>query len=372
MQSLRILMDDGMQIQLGTGIGKYSKYLFEALQENDCDISLVKSIRRTGSKIKDRLSYVKYINSRQYQSDVAAYDVVLFTNYTMPFRRNKKVKYVTTIPDMVAFLHPETLPPFYRYYNQFMIRNTVKKADLIFTISKSVEHEIVEMFPECRERVRTTWLGLYDGIRPLEEYEPYENEKLFGIDDTPFFLFVSTVEKRKNVGLVLDAFIDLKRTVPQAESYKLVIVGRPGFGYEEFEKKAKESGIAEDIIFAGYTTDADCNRLYNHAKAFIFPTIYEGFGFAQIECMKCHLPIILSDIPTNREISREYGNFFDLSEPKSLVQKMRLFVDNKYNYRKKNALADQYIVDFDWKVIAEQYMSYILELMRKNDNDEKN
>ena len=359
-------MDDGNQILLGTGIGKYSLYLFEAIKRAGIDITLAEQVQdSSGSRIKQRIKYIKTINSTNYQKYLENnYNVVLYTNYAIPLRKSKKVKYVGAIADMVAFLYPETLPTFYRLYNQIMIKNTIKNADLIFTISKSVEDEILERFPDVRERLVYTWLGLYDGIRPLLEYAPYENEKLQKIDDSPYFLFVSTVEKRKNVGLVIDAFIRLKRDNPSARDFKLVIVGRPGYGYEEFVEKVNSSQYQGDIIFSGFTSDADCNRLYNHAKAFVFPTIYEGFGFAQIECMKCHLPIILSDIPTNREISRNYGLFFDLGDISTLVKQMTVIVNGEYDYDRYNALADEYIKEFDWDRIARQYVDYIEALVK--------
>ena len=362
-KKLKILIDDGNQIKLGTGIGKYSLYLYNAIKTLGYHVDLVEQNSEMKGRQKDRLRYLLNINSNKYMKQVEAYDIVLYTNYAMPIRKNKKTKYVVTIPDMVSFLYPETLPLIYRYYNQLMIRNSVKRADAVFTISNSVMKEIVSKFPSCKDRIYMTWLGVYDGIEPCDNYAAYENPLLKDIDSSPFFLFVSTVEKRKNVGLVLDAFISLKHNVKEAKPYKMVIVGRPGFGYDEFEKMANESGFKEDIIFAGYTCDSDCNRLYNHAKAFVFPTIYEGFGFAQIECMKCHLPIILSDIPTNREISREYGEFFDLKKIDTLIQKMSLFVNDDYDYQKKNALADQYIIDFDWLSIAEIYTNYFSKIV---------
>lgn len=362
-KQIKILIDDGNQIKLGTGIGKLSLYLYNAMREIGYNVSLVPQMEASAGRLKDRITYLNKINSACYARDLTQYDVVLYTNYAMPYKKNNSTLYVVVIPDMVSFLHPDMLPLMYRYYNQMMIRNSVSRADLVFTISKSVEKEIVHKFPKVADRIRTTWLGLYDGIKPLEKYEDYENQKLRDIDDSDYFLFVSTVEKRKNVGLVLDAFIKLKRVCSSAKNYKIVIVGRPGYGYDEFVDIATKSDYTEDIIFAGYTSDSDCNRLYNHAKAFIFPTVYEGFGFAQIECMRCHLPIILSDIPTNREISREYGEFFELEHPETLVQKMRLLVDDKYDYVEKNKLADQYICSFDWNKIAEQYMTYINEML---------
>lgn len=363
-KKLRILIDDGNQIKLGTGIGKMSLYLYNAMLQNGYDVFLVPQNVISSGRLKDRITYLKKINSVQYANFLEQYDVVIYTNYAMPYKKNKSTIYVTIIPDMVSYLYPKTLPLMYRFYNRLMIKNTVNRADLVFTISKSVEKEILVRFPKVLKKIRTTWLGLYDGIQPMEEYLEYKNPKLKGIDDSKYFLFISTVEKRKNVGLVLNAFIKLKDICRDAQAYKLVIVGRPGYGYDEFVKIATESGLADDIIFAGYTSDEDCNRLYNHAKAFIFPTIYEGFGFAQIECMKCHLPIILSDIPTNREISREYGEFFQLADPDTLVKKMILLATNQYNKKEKDILADKYIQDFNWNKIADQYMRYISDAYR--------
>lgn len=364
-KDIKVLIDDGKQIKLGTGIGKMSFYLYQAMKEQAYNVSLVSQDIASSGRMKDRISYLKQINSKEYAEYLSQYDVVIYTNYAMPLRKNKRTLYVAVIPDMVSFLYPQTLPTMYRYYNQLMIRNSVRRADLVFTISKSVEKEIVEKFPKVSQRIRTTWLGLYDGICPLDTYPDYENPKLKNIDKSDYFLFISTVEKRKNVGLVLEAFIQLKKTLEKAKNYKIVIVGRPGYGYDEFVDIANQSGYAEDIIFSGYTSDSDCNRLYNHAKAFVFPTIYEGFGFAQIECMKCHLPIILSDIPTNREISREYGEFFDLDKLETLVQKMELFVNDEYDYQRKNCLADQYIKDFNWNKIAKQYVMYIEKALKR-------
>ena len=350
-------MDDGMQISLNTGIGKYSLYLYNSLKKAGCNIDLDKTQKRHNKKTFDRISYLKYINSKEYRSKTSDYDILWYTNYAMPFIKNSKSKYAVTLADMVAYKYPKTLPFPYRLYLKSMIKNSVKKADILLTISESVKKEIIEIFPECESKIRCTWLGCYDGIKPLSEYPQYENSKLVEIDRFPFFLFVSTVEKRKNVGMVLKAFIKLKETCDNAKNYKLVIVGRPGYGFDEFTNIADSSGFSNDIIFSGYTSDSDCNRLYNHAKAFVFPTVYEGFGFAQIECMKCRLPIILSDIPVNREISREYGEFFSLDSIDALVDKMSLIADGRYDYDVKNELADQYMKDFDWDNIACVYKS---------------
>ena len=363
---MKILLDDGMQIAVGTGIGKYSISLYKGLLENNVDVQLSDYISPKKGKMYDRLHYLYYINSSAYQEYIKQFDYVLYTNYAVPFIKNSKTKYAVTIHDLVAFLYPDTLPFMYRYYSQAMIRNACEKADLIFTVSNSAKNDIVAKFPKVKNKIHAIWAGLYDDRKPLSVYPPYENCKLTDIDSVPFFLFVSTIEKRKNVGMVIDAFLKLKGEYAEASDYKLVLAGRPGYGYQEFVEKVNASAYAQDVIFTGYITDSDCNRLYNHAKAFIFPTVYEGFGSAQIECMNCHLPIILSDIPTNREISREYGEFFNLRNLSSLEKKMSLFIFDKYNRNEKELLAVKYLKEFNWQMLSKRYFKLI-----QNHNDKK-
>ena len=91
----------------------------------------------------------------------------------------------------------------------------------------------------------------------------------------------------------------------------------------------------------------------------MFPTVYEGFGFAQIECMSVGLPIILSDIPINREISRDYGLFFDLKDEDSLIRRMIDVVNGDVDRNRLSEIAERYLPDFNWDAIAEQYMNLI-------------
>lgn len=210
--SLKLLIDDGMQISLGTGIGKYSQYLYEALsRRDDIDVDLISWKPASSSRKSNRFDYLKYVNSGEFYRLAGKYDAVLFTNYAIPYRR-LPCRVVCCIPDMVSFLHPDTLPTAYRYYNRAMIRNSVKKSDLVLTISESVKKEIADCFPGYSSKIAYTWLGLYEGIHKDLCPDPYEDATLSLLAPQKFFLFVSTIEKRKNVGLVLDAFLKLKRT----------------------------------------------------------------------------------------------------------------------------------------------------------------
>jgi len=361
---MKILIDDGMQIKVGTGIGKYSEYLYNSLKSLRNNVITLDNFRGNKFKAMGRLMYLRYINSYKYLKSLSDYDVVHYTNYAMPLIKNPEVKYVVTIHDLASFICPETLPKAYQIYSRFVIKHALQRADAIVTVSNSVKCEIEQYFPDYADKVKVVYPGIYSEIVPISKSGRYENEKLRDLLKRKFFLFVGTIEKRKNIGIIIEAFVALKKKFAEAVDYKLVLAGRPGFGYNDYFNLVKNSGFEKDIIFTGYISKDDCNKLYNEASAYVFPSIYEGFGSIQTECMRCHLPLILSDIKTNREVSRNFGEFFSLDNADELTQKMLLLVLGKYDYKGKFEVADRYIQEFNWGNIAREY-NKIYEELRK-------
>ncbi len=356
---MRVLIDDGMQIKIGTGIGKYSKYLYQSLQRKFSDKNSVKLVdsKQIGTQKMKRLKYMFHINTLAYRKDCEQYDIVHYTNYAIPFIRSKKVKYIVTIHDLASFLYPDSLPRMYRMYSHFIIRYAMKHADAILTVSNSVKKEINTFFPEATDKTFAIYPGHYADIKRKNEDEVrFNNEKLKRLNNRPYFLFVGTIEKRKNVGLLLNAFFNLKSKESLSSDYMLVLAGRPGYGYEKFLKEVSKSPYQEDVIFTGYIDQQICNDLYNKACAYLFPTVYEGFGSTQLECMACHTPIILSDIKTNREVSGEYGLFFDLDDESSLVDRMCDIVCGRYDYEEHNKIADKILSRYNWNELINRYI----------------
>lgn len=366
---MKILIDDGLRIQLGTGIGNYCSHLYRSLEKNKKQGDVFDLIdfkpKASNRKIK-RLQYIWYINSRSFRRMALQYDAVHFAGQFMPFKKIPGVKYIVTVHDLTSYIHPETLSPLAAFISKRKIKRIMRDADAILTVSNSVKHEMQEYFPKSANKVTAIYPGNYDNVKRIEEFSQYDNSKIEAIKGTPFFLFVGTIEKRKNVGLIIDAFIKLKDIEPAAKEYKLVLAGRKGFGSDEFEKKANDSAYHEDIVFAGYTTNEDCGRLYSKAAAYIFPTVYEGFGSTQLECMTCNTPLILSDIPTNREVSGDYGMFFSLSEPDTLVQQMKQIVLGEYDVPGHRALAEKYLKKFSWDEIATQVRCFYESVLKVN------
>lgn len=353
---MKILIDDGMQIKVGTGIGKYTKYLYDYLikSKNDNDsIELVQFDKGTSSKKGGRLKYLLHINSKQYRALCVDYDIVHYTNYAMPIIRAKGVKYAATIHDLASFLYPDTFSKLYGLYSRLTIRWVVKHADILFTVSESVKAEIIEKWPKAASKIHVAYPGLYEEFNTPVSGD-YDHSLLKDLEDKKFFIFVGTIEKRKNVSMIFRAFEQVKKEMPDS-GYKLVYAGRPGFGYEELSGLVEKSEYKDDVIFTGYTSSNDVKRLYQRAAAYIFPTVYEGFGSTQLECMCNHLPLILSDIPTNREVSGEYGLFFDLNDLSQLKDAMKKIINRDYNYENKERMANDICQKYNWTYTIDDF-----------------
>lgn len=350
---MKVFIDDGLQLARGTGIGKYTKGLYDAFKNrSDIEVELANWRPIGKSEITKRARYLKHINSNEYIEELENYDIVIYTNYVMPVRKIN-AKTVVVVHDLAAFDVPETLRMPYRYYNRAAINYSVRHADTILTVSNTMAKEIVKRYPFAMDKVCWSWPGLLPHVNLMDRPGEFDNTVLKQRGKNPFFLVVCTVEKRKNIEFVMAAFDEMKQRTPEAEKYWLAIAGRPGYGYEHIIDMANSLKFGKDIVFSGYVSDVDCGRLYNRASAFVFPTRYEGFGFPQIECMSCHLPLLLSDIEINREVSRAYGTYFNLDTPHSLSKAMALCVKDGCDRAELGRMADKYMKDYSWNRVVQ-------------------
>lgn len=354
---IKVLIDDGMQIERGTGIGKYSEHLGRALAAIDGVKVDYARFDHGGSRRNARLSYLRHINSADFRAEAERHDLCVFTNYAMPFGKLKTATAVT-VHDLAVFDCPDTLPRLYLPYGRAMISNAVRRADAVVTVSETMARDIRGRFPREAAKVAWAWPGVYDHVRAGKAGAPYEDSALGKAAIAPFFLMVGTVEKRKNVELVIRAFAKFKTESGDREAWKIILAGRPGFGFDKIERAARDAALGDDVVFTGYVSDNDCANLYRDARALVFPSVYEGFGSIQNECMSMGLPIVLSDIPTNREVSRDYGVYFELGDVDGLARALGEASDLRGSER-LSSLAGRYLGEFSWERVAQVYLDVV-------------
>ena len=131
---------------------------------------------------------------------------------------------------------------------------------------------------------------------------------------TPYLLYVGTIEPRKNLVRLIRAFERLKREA--GIRHQLVLAGGSGWNNEEIYRTAAESPYARDILFTGFVSAAEKNALYKNAAAFVFPTLYEGFGIPPLEAMHFGCPVVTSNAASLPEV---VGNAAHLVDPLSEI-----------------------------------------------------
>lgn len=250
-------------------------------------------------------------------------------------------KYILTIHD-ISF---EIFPEFYTF-KQLMwhkIINPKKQCQLANTIivpSENTKRDIVEHYKIDQDKIKVIYPGLSVKFNLSEnELKLQKNivQKKYDLP-TNFIIFLGSIEPRKNILSIIQAFEKLPNQLTQ--KYHLLITGGSGWKNKQIYQIAEQSKLHNHIKFLGFIADADKPALLSLSKLFIFPSFYEGFGFPVIEAMKMNVPVITSNRSSLPEISDNNAILINPNNISDLKNSILLFLenDNLYNEYKKRGL----------------------------------
>lgn len=326
----KIIIEDGLNLHKKTGQGQYSQNLYEIL----CEMGFNVEMRRKPflEKIKNstikRILYILWINFIFPIFIIKENcDNIIFTNTLTPLYKIPNKNYYPVLHDLWAYKSPETVTFAQKLYTKFVIFSIKSTYKKIITVSNTVKNEIVDFFKCSPDDVQVVYNTFSFGEKPtisLTEQQQQAALSKFGIESKQYILSVATLNKRKNIPMLIDAYNELGN-----KDVKLVLVG--GASTEKFKNIDNEN-----IIFTGYVDDETLKVLYKNALLYVFPSVYEGFGIPIIDAQAFGIPVICSDIPVFREIANDSAEFFDVSSGNSLTRKLDLFI-------KEEAIREQYI-----------------------------
>lgn len=257
------------------------------------------------------------------------FDLFHGTNYDIP--RWGKVPSVVTIHDLSLLLHSDT-------HNSRLVERARRRlpavsrlAKMIITGSESVKREIVEHLNVPSDNVAVTPYAQRSSFKPASLAENLDTRKRMGIEDN-FILFAGTIEPRKGLLTLVEAYADLRRH--QTLTPQLVIAGPEGWLMDDFLSSISALGLDDRIKFTGYVSDQDLTALYSSCLAFIYPSIYEGFGLPPLEAMACGAPVITTDIPVLLETVGTAACLVAPANKRQLAQAlMNVIADRSYRQR---------------------------------------
>jgi glycosyltransferase involved in cell wall biosynthesis len=210
---------------------------------------------------------------------------------------------VVTVYDLSFVHYPQVLSTARRLYLRLFTALSCKRAHRVIAISQSTANDLSATFNIPLDRIDVAVPG-YDHarFRPL----PHEAVEAFRAKNglpARFWLFLGTLEPRKNLTTLLDAYAAL----PKNERLPLVLAGGKGWDYTMIFKRVAQHGLADTVHFPGFITAEDLPLWYNCAELLVYPSIYEGFGLPVLEAMACGTPVIVSDASSLPEAAGDAG-----------------------------------------------------------------
>jgi glycosyltransferase involved in cell wall biosynthesis len=228
-----------------------------------------------------------------------------------------RCKAVTTIPDIAYEHYPQFFSKFDVLRAKVLIRRSAERADHIITVSDYSKNDISRTYHIDPARITVTHEGAGSDFFPRDKDECREQiARKYGIK-TSFILYVGRLQERKNLRRLLSAYARLKK---EGADEKLVLVGKKDWGSGNIQTHLKSLDLKDSVILAGYVPSADLPVFYNAAEAFIYPSIFEGFGLPVIEAMACGTPVLTSYGSSLQEVAGDAALLVDPMSEESITE----------------------------------------------------
>lgn len=241
---------------------------------------------------------------------------VLHVQYIAPTCRRPRV--VTTIHDVTYRLHPEWFPLKDRLLLDWGIRKSLRTVAAVITGSECTRRDLARVYGLPPERVSLTPYAVSPTFRPpADQRAAQEVITRHGVA-APYALFVGVLQPRKNLPRLISAF----RAARQRAGFlhRLVIAGKVGWKAAPSVAAIGQARAAGDVQYLGYVPDADLPALYSGAAAFLFPTLYEGFGLPVLEALACGTPTLTSNVSALPEVAGDAALLADPMDEAALTE----------------------------------------------------
>ena len=283
----------------------------------------------------------------------------VFFSLTHYSPRFSPVPTAMAVMDLAFLRFPDTFNTSDLYQLKSWTQYSVKKATRVFTISEASKNDILKYYQIPEKRVVVTHLG----IKPLQ----HMNDQLSVTDvkkkyslQSPYYLFVSTLQPRKNIVKLIEAFAKLKDVKTD-----LIIVGKKGWLYEPILAAPEKYNVSERVKFLDFAPNEDLPGLYKGAIAYVFPSLYEGFGLTLLEAMKYDCPVITSKVSSLPEAGGEAALYVDPESVDSIAEAMEKITDKTLR-EKLIAKGHEQIKKFSWEKTARETLKVLEEVVKNS------
>ncbi len=320
-----------------TGLGNYSRFIVSALSahkpqneyllftprevsndevqpivsQNNVNVVTPSGLFRTFSRVWRTWGLSKTSPAR---------DLDLFHGLSqeLPFGLPRKVKTVVTVHDLIFLRFPEFYHPWDVSIYKTKVKSACSRADRIVAISHQTARDIIDFLRVDPSKIDVVYQGCHPSFKRRANEQEKRNVREKYRLPKKFILNVGTIEKRKNIGLLVEA---LER-LPKDEQIPLVIIGRPSVYMQEISELVIRKKLKDRIIFLHNAAFQDFPAIYQQAQVFVYPSLFEGFGIPLVEAIESNVPVITSEGSCFLEAAGPGALYVDSRDPDDLATKL--------------------------------------------------
>ncbi|MDR0368927.1 MAG: glycosyltransferase family 4 protein [Bacteroidales bacterium] len=269
-----------------------------------------------------------------------------------------KVKTLAVIHDLNFVHYPKFRPFLVREYYRFFFPRFAHRADALATVSLFSKNDIIQSYGVDPQKITIAYNGVSEKFFeiPQEEKKQFRNTLTGG---TPYFVFVGTANRRKNIIRILNAFEQFRKNGNEA---KLVFAGMNKYWDNDMRLVLKRMQFFNDIVFTGYIPTAELNRVLASSLALVYTSLFEGFGVPVLEAFACGVPVITSRVTSMPEVASDAALLVDPFSVDEIVQAMESLYKDEHLRNQLILKGKERVKLFTWEKPAEDLWKVIERL----------
>ncbi len=245
-------------------------------------------------------------------------DVLHSPANVLPERLPRSCAGVVTLHDLAFMRFPNILKRSKRLYHRTFTIRSLQRATMVITDSDSTKQDAIELVGVPAERIQTVYLAVdprFSNEIKAEELEAFRQKQAL---TKGFLLYLGTLEPRKNITTIIEAYAQLRQKYAIEE--KLVLAGGKGWFYDAIFEKVQKLGLESEVMFPGYVADSEQALWYSAASAFVYPSLYEGFGLPVAEALSCGTPVVTSNVSSLPEAGADIALCVDPQNVEAMAE----------------------------------------------------
>jgi len=285
-------------------------------------------------------------------------DVLFIPAHVLPILHPRAS--VVTIHDLGYLYFPRAHRPLDRLYLDLSTRFNARAAAHLIADSIATKRDLAECYGVDAAKITVAYPG-YDAtaFRPVRDETAIEVVKArYGIA-SEYILFVGTIQPRKNLVRLIEAFANLQTC--KLANLQLVIAGKRGWLYEGIFQRVEKLGLEGQVVFMGYVAEQDLPALFSGAKLFAFPSLYEGFGLPILEAMACGTPVVCSNASSLPEVAGDAAILVDPLDVEELAAAMERVLRDKELQAEMIERGFEQAKRFSWEKCAQETLAVLEE-----------